>query len=89
MSPLSAESIKLKLDHIIRDVFHMDSSIKVEGLSANTNSAWDSLRHVELCLRIQNEFTVKFDGSEIVRMKSYDEIVKVLRQHLDSRLSGN
>ncbi len=79
----------MKLDHIIRDVFHLDSVTSVEGLNATKHPKWDSLRHVELCLRIQKEFAVKFEGRDIVRMKSYDEIAKVLRQHLNSRLSGN
>lgn len=71
-----------KLEKIIRDALNLGSEVDVKTLTSQGNPAWDSLRHVALCLRVQNEFRVRFDGAELVKMRSYDDIVKTLESHL-------
>lgn len=79
---MSQISVKEKLEEIVRDVLNIEASVNLAELSASQRPAWDSLRHVELCLRIQNEFKVRFDGAELVKMRSYQEIERTLFQHL-------
>ncbi len=72
----------MKLEALVREVLNLDSTCNLSELSASQCPAWDSLRHVELCLRIQNLFRVRFDGGELVKMRSYQEIERTLADHL-------
>lgn len=78
----SKKKSKKKLEEIVREVLNVGPTIDVKTLEAKNEPSWDSLRHVALCLRIQNDFGVRFDGSELVKMRSYAEIERTLFFHL-------
>lgn len=48
------------------------------GSSPESIAKWDSLGHMNLCVALEDEFEVEFSGEQVVEMKSYDAIVKVL-----------
>ncbi len=82
MSPSLHQDLQVKLEKAMRDVLNLDASIDVKTVTSKNNPSWDSLRHVALCLRLQSEFGVRFDGAELVNMRTYDDIVKTLSSHL-------
>ncbi len=79
----SSEQDKIeKLGKIVREVLNLDGAFDLNALSAKDHPSWDSLRHVELCLRIQNEFQIKIDGRDLVQMRTYADIERVVRARL-------
>lgn len=78
---------KAKLDAMIREVLNLDSKIDLATVTPESYPAWDSLRHVALCLRLQNEFGVKFNGAELVAMRSYESIISNLTTQMANRNS--
>lgn len=47
--------------------------------SADTIAAWDSLRHMNLILALEEEFEISFDDEEIVELLTVGLIVETIR----------
>lgn len=47
--------------------------------SQDSCEQWDSLRHLNLIVELESEFDVEFEPEEIAKMKSFNEILKVLK----------
>lgn len=50
----------------------------IEGLEMKDADLWDSLKHMELILAVEETFDVNLTFDEIVQMQSYKDIVRVL-----------
>ena len=59
----------------IMDVAEADITI---DSSPETISSWDSLKHMQLILALEDEFDVEFPDEAIPEMMSFDAIVKML-----------
>lgn len=72
-----------QVDEIFRNVMEWGEADKVsDDMSPDTVEEWDSLISMELILKIERAFSVKFDYEEIVDMESIGDIKRVLRQKL-------
>ena len=49
-----------------------------------TVESWNSLRHLNLASELEDEFNVEFDPAEIAEMKSVGQIVKIIKQKIES-----
>jgi acyl carrier protein len=67
-----------EIESLVRDVLNLDPSTPVENLVASTCPAWDSLRHVELVLKLQSKFKIKLTSSEMVGMRSVAQIKQIV-----------
>ncbi|MBI3112693.1 MAG: hypothetical protein HYZ01_14090 [Ignavibacteriales bacterium] len=48
-------------------------------------SRWDSLGHLELIVRLEEEFDIKFTDGDAISMTSFGEIERVIARHLQLR----
>ena len=69
--------IKSKIEKIIRNKFKITNS-NIE-LSSDYVERWDSLSHLALMLKLEEEFSVEFSQKEIVMMTNISEIVRVIK----------
>ena len=72
-----------EIESLVRNVLNLDPSTPVEHLLASACPAWDSLRHVELVLKLQSKFGIKLSSSEMVGMRSVSQIKQVVTARLD------
>lgn len=70
--------ISLRVASIMSRVLAIDSAEVSPTLSRDTCKTWDSLRHMELIVTIEDEFNLVLTYDEIVRMESLDSIVQTL-----------
>ncbi|HXM96376.1 MAG TPA: acyl carrier protein [Candidatus Dormibacteraeota bacterium] len=49
-----------------------------ESVTRDSEPSWDSLKHVELILLLEEHFGVQFSEEEIVALRSSDEIVHAI-----------
>lgn len=71
--------ITFRVASILSRVLVIDLAEVSPTLTRDTCKAWDSLRHMELIVTIEDEFNLVLAYDEIVRMESLDSIVQVLR----------
>lgn len=48
-----------------------------------TNAEWDSIKHLELIMSIEEEFEVRFTSKEVADIKSIEHIIEFLREKLN------
>jgi acyl carrier protein len=67
-----------KLLVIISDLFKVPKDSLKDSLTMNDIQLWDSMRHMELIVMIENSFKIQLSFEDIVAMKSIGEIRKIV-----------
>ena len=70
-----------RLKQVLANVFGEKSENISEGSSMDTIENWDSLRHLNLILALEEEFEVSFDEEETINIVSYLLVKTVLEEH--------
>jgi acyl carrier protein len=60
-------------------VFGIDPSVINADASSATIAEWDSVRHLQLMLALEEEFSVQFEADELVGLRSLALIDERLR----------
>ena len=71
-----------KLTVIFRDVMDNDEIVLEDSTSANDIEEWDSLAHVQLTERIEEEFGLKFSAKELASWIDVGEMVDAMEKKL-------
>ena len=67
-----------RVRHILGVVLEMPEQEIGEGLSAEDTSNWDSIRHLNLVMALEEAFGVSFSSDELGRLTSYRAIADAL-----------
>jgi acyl carrier protein len=71
--------IYARLTEIFEEVFDDDSITATPALSAKDVDGWDSLTHIRLMLTVERAFKVKFSTSEIGKMETVGDLVRLIK----------
>lgn len=69
-----------RVRHILGVVLDMPEQQIDEGLSAEDASNWDSIRHLNLVMALEEAFGVSFSSDELGRLTSYRAIADALAE---------
>jgi acyl carrier protein len=72
--------IREQVVQIISDVMGVDADAIEDGSSPDTVEAWDSLKHMNLILAVEDEFGIQFGDDQIVEMVSVRAILEAIRE---------
>lgn len=78
-------TLNSEIEALVREVLNLDTATAVDSLEASQCPAWDSLRHVELVLKIQTKFAIKLTSSEMVGMRSVPQIKQTVTTLLSQK----
>lgn len=67
-----------KVLEILKDLFELDSVDKT--CSQTTCEKWDSMGQLNLVVELESEFDVTLEPEEIGEMKSFDDIIRILKR---------
>jgi len=74
------------MENRVKDIISAVLGISVEkinnDLSPDTIESWDSLRHMNLVVALEEEFTIQFSDEEIVEMLNIQLIVEILKEKI-------
>lgn len=70
--------MKEKLFRIISNILNVPIELIHEESSPDNTENWDSLKHLNLILAIEQEFNVVLTDDEIMRMINVESILEVL-----------
>jgi acyl carrier protein len=71
-----------RLQEVFRTVFAAPGLEIREGMSAKDVDGWDSLKHIELIISVQDAFGVRFRTIEVGRMDTIGDLITLLRGRL-------
>ena len=76
-----------KLDKKIKNIMANVFKVKLEKInndtSPNSIEEWDSLKHLNLIVALEEEFEIKLDEDEIASMISFPIISATIQAYLD------
>ena len=70
-----------RLKQVLANVFDEESESINDESSMDTIENWDSLKHLNLILALEEEFAVSFDEDESIIIISYPLIKTVLKEY--------
>ena len=73
-----------KVLEILKDLFELDTVD--ETCSQTTCEKWDSMGQLNLVVELESEFDVTLEPEEIGGMKSFEDIIRILKSKQDSHL---
>ena len=71
--------IEVRIKQVMSDVFNIDINSINDTSSPDNIENWDSLKHMNLIIALEEEFGVIFDDQEIVDSMNYALIVNILK----------
>ena len=67
-----------QLNSIFRDVFdEEDITLSLESTADDVDD-WDSLNHMNLILRVESEFSVKFSNKQVAELTNVGDLVNLI-----------
>ncbi len=69
-----------KLNTLMADLLRMDSSQVNDELTMAESDVWDSLKHMELIVTLEDEFDLELSPEDIINMMSVKAIREVLER---------
>ena len=72
------QEIYERLNNVFRDVFDDESIVVKPETTANDIEDWDSLKHINLVVAVEQEFGMKFNMNEVTTMKDVGDMVKII-----------
>ena len=70
-----------KLKELLAKIFSVDASTITDNTTPDTLEGWDSLRHMNLVVALEEEFGVELSDDQVVEILSYQLIKIVLQEH--------
>ncbi|HET9440596.1 MAG TPA: acyl carrier protein [Longimicrobiales bacterium] len=75
----AADETGQRLRQVMGAVFGIDASTISPDASSATIAEWDSVRHLQLMLALEEEFNVQFETDELVSLRTLPLIEQRLR----------
>jgi len=68
-----------KIEVLLAEVLQIPAAAITDDLAMTDLDIWDSLKHMELIMALEQSFGLQLNFDEIVRMRSVGEIKRVLK----------
>ena len=75
--------ISNKLKDILSNVLEIDISLLTEDFSKNDTQNWDSIKHLNLILIIEEEFNIVIDDDFISQLNTFNKLLEFLNNKLN------
>tara|TARA_B110000438_G_scaffold267364_1_gene282167 strand:+ start:315 stop:569 length:255 start_codon:yes stop_codon:yes gene_type:complete len=72
--------INNKLKEILKKTFPKVKIPLKKNLKAGDFEQWDSLGHLNFLLAVEKFYKIKFTMEEMIKIKTFDEILKILKK---------
>ena len=73
-------NIEDRIKNVMSAVFEIPSEEIKDESSPDTIESWDSLKHMNLVITLEEEFNVQFDIKDIPELTLLSQIITILKQ---------
>jgi len=74
-----------KLQKLMAEILKLNESAIKDSLEMKKTEGWDSLKHMELIVAFEQEFSIEFTVDEIVTMLNYQEIKRIILEKVKTK----
>jgi len=75
------EEVQEKLYSILKKLFNTNIEI-TNATTANDINSWDSLNHIILIKKIEDEFNMEFDLFDMIELKTVGDMVNYIKSRI-------
>lgn len=68
-----------KVKGILVDVFDIKETDITDEMNLRDVESWDSLKHMNLVVSLEQQFNIEFSTEEIIKMKNLSDIYDILK----------
>ena len=79
---LTDKVMEKKLKKIMADLFEVSINQINESTTSENIESWDSLKHIQLIVTLESQFSLKFGDEEILEMMNYRQISEIVANKL-------
>lgn len=72
--------IKYNVKRVMSAVFEIPVEQIDNKSSSNNIKSWDSLKHINLVIALEDEFNIQFLDKEIIQLSTYCSIISILNK---------
>lgn len=65
--------MKEKIDAIVKEILQI-SNYNIENVNRESNSNWDSLKHLEIMMALEEEFEIRLSVAEVTNINSVSDL---------------
>ncbi len=67
-----------KLFELIEDIFEIEKDDYSENTVINQIETWDSLKHMEFIISLEDRFSINLTGNEIAELRTIKDVKKLI-----------
>jgi acyl carrier protein len=67
-----------KLFELIEDIFEIEKDDYSENTVINQIETWDSLKHMEFIISLEDQFSINLTGNEIAELRTIKDVIKLI-----------
>lgn len=79
---MTREEIVSKLTVIFHEVFNDNAIVLNDGMTASDVDSWDSLTHMLMITKVEEDFGIKFKLRELNKLKQVGDLISVIESKL-------
>lgn len=79
---MTREEIVSKLTAIFHEVFNDNAIVLNDGMTANDVDSWDSLTHMLMITKVEEDFGIKFKLRELNKLKMVGDLIATIETKL-------
>ena len=77
---MTSEQVYERLTEIFHDVFNRDDIVLTPALTAADVKGWDSMKHIELILHVEECFSMRMTSKEIDSLQNVGDFASLITQ---------
>ena len=78
---MSENQVRKRIVNVVSTVFELPLDVVERGISPDSVVGWDSERHVELIVALEDHFGCMFEVEEIPELISLEQIEEIVTRH--------
>jgi acyl carrier protein len=75
---MQGDAIYIGLTEIFRDVFERDDLALTPALTAQDVDGWDSFKHIEIMIAVEQRYRIKFHARDLDNLHSVGDLARVV-----------
>ncbi|WP_286925718.1 MULTISPECIES: acyl carrier protein [Lysinibacillus] len=75
--------MKETINEIIIEILELDA-VNEEQMDREKNAGWDSIKHLEIIMAIEEEFDIRFTASEVTQVKNVTDLYTMIEAKVNA-----
>jgi acyl carrier protein len=77
-----ADDIDVKIKSVFCQELGLDDSAVNDVTAYDSTDAWDSLKHLQLVSRFEEEFGIELPVDDVIAMSTFPKVVEIIKKNI-------